>query len=322
MTKRMRKSVVLALVGIFALTIGGILSWPVGGSEQTHVAAVRDGIVKLDPEVHGWLTYVPERVHVVADVLITVAHPSEGRSGWSTAGRFEFIRDGEKFRASSKATNPLTPLAGDTTVSWDGITFQFWEHGSQTLHLTEGLPEVLPLAFPNPLLLPASVSTGDVVRSPVQWLPAGFSREGDVILELLESSHASREVSSASADRRVGSRSEVRLFAPASDPGLISRIEIRDSISEGSKADLILMDYRKAALPPGFAEENPTEAWRFPRILDLTVHPAAEKTGGATWRARFVISHLEVGRQASPERFDLLREPVEHILDERGRKIR
>ena len=276
----------------------------------------------MDSELLGWLRHVPERVHLVADVVITVTDPSGSSPGWSTNGRFEFERDGESFRASSTSTNPRTPLASDATVAWDGITFQFRDHGSGALHLTEGLPEVLPLSLPNPLLVPAVVSAGEAGREPVQWLPAR-AVEQERFLDTLNLPRANAQSVSRDVGRTPASHSEVRLLAPASDPASISKIEVRHPISGDLEAELLLVDYRGVPVSASSRRGGGSASgWRFPHTLDLTGHLASDAGGVAKWHMRFEISKLEVGGDTPLERFDLLREASGQVWDETGRRIR
>ncbi len=286
----------LALVLLLAIGMVGLPSGPACASQ---CVAADDGFeqsVALDSELLAGFRYVPKKIHLVADVLISVEYPAVPAEGWSTAARYEFWRDGERFRASSTRNNPLTPLASDATIAWDGVTLQYWDHSMNLLHLTQGLPGDLALALPNPLLLPAIVLSGDVSGTVHQWLPEGGRLESSDIEPWMASSR------------------DVRVLAPVADPRTISRVEIRAPVSGALMAELDLFDDHE--------ETTSGAGWRFPRTMDLTVYPNEPTAGGAIWRSRFVISLLEVGRDVPPALFDLLNEPIAHIVDESGRSLR
>jgi hypothetical protein len=296
---------VAAAVGLAAAMF--VVSSPAGAEGDAAAGPALVG--SSSSELAAQLGHLPSRVRLVANVLITA---TDAAGGWSTNGRFEFVRDGERFRASARTASP-SPLAADGTVAWDGLTFQYWDHARDTLHLTRGLPEVVPLSIPNPLLLPVGFLAGDLEHAPQHWLPPTGGNP-----ESLEPTAGWK----ASAATQTAGR-EVRVVASELDPST-NRIEIREVIGGGLEASLAMVDRRRPDLVANrpALRSSTSASWSFPRTLDLTILPGADSAHGMTWRARFVITELEVGREIPAERFDLLGVPIAHVWDEEGRKLR
>ena len=114
------------------------------------------------------------------------------------------------------------------------------------------LPEVVPLALPNPLLLPASFLAGDPERASAQWLPLLPHEQVDSVWRMDGQTRAVR--------------TEVRVHSLEPDHRAVSKIELRERVTGALESELSPLDYRRTERPQGVAGEwGPAAGWSFRR---------------------------------------------------------